>query len=299
MNVTLRQVRAFVAVAQTGSFSAAALRLHLTQSALSTLVRALEVELDVALFVRTTRRVALTDAGREFLPQAERVLADLGSAVVGARTRAARARGQINVVTTPTAASLLLPPVLAAYRLAQPDVFVALQDEPAPQEILRQVLSGDADLGIGPIDHAQRRAVDVETVLQDEIVLACHHEHPLARHRQIDWISLARERFIGFNRDNALQALIDGAAASAGLQIQAAYQVSSISTAMALVEQGLGVAALPSYSRPLRRAGSVRYRSLVAPVVRRDLCLLKLRGRVLSPEAIEFSRMLLGRNASW
>ena len=143
MNVTLRQLRAFVAVAQLGSFSAAAVRLHLTQSALSMLVRSLEDEIGVPLFVRTTRSVKLTDAGRDFLPLAEQMLVDLHNAVADTRARAERARGRIVVAVTPTFASTMLPPLLSRYRAEHPDVQVVLRDDVSPSQIRRLVQDGE------------------------------------------------------------------------------------------------------------------------------------------------------------
>src|SRR5258707_14107172 len=128
MNVTIRQLRAFVAGAQLGGFSAAAVRLHLTQSALSMLVRALEQEVGVVLFERTTRSVKLTDAGRDFLPLAEKMLVDLHNAVATTRSRAEWARGRIVVAVTPTFASTLLPGLLIRYRAEHPDVLAVLRD---------------------------------------------------------------------------------------------------------------------------------------------------------------------------
>src|SRR5512132_793945 len=115
MNVTLRQLRAFVNVAQFGVFTAAAERLHVTQSALSVMIRGLETELGLRLFDRTTRMVELTDAGREFYPIAEKTLEDLSSAVAHSRELADIKRGRVTIAATTLISSILLPRAVARF----------------------------------------------------------------------------------------------------------------------------------------------------------------------------------------
>lgn len=293
MNVTVRQLRAFVAVAQLGGFSAAAVRLHLTQSALSMLVRALEEELGVSLFQRTTRSVKLTDSGRDFLPLADKMLVDLHKAVAITRSRAEQARGRIVIAVTPMFASTVLPAVLTRYRTDHPDVLVVLRDDAAPSEIRRLVQDGQVDIGIGPLERAQRGLFVVDVLMDDELMLACPEGHRLARHDSVPWRELVDVPMIGFASDNALQALVDSSMAAAGVRLRAQYEVASISTAAALVDAGLGVSVLPSYARQLRRRERIQYRPLVDPVVKRDLCLMRLRDRAMPGPAQAFIDVML------
>ena len=293
MNVTVRQLRAFVAVAQLGSFSAAAVRLHLTQPALSMLVRALEEEVGVALFERTTRSVKLTDSGRDFLPLADKMLVDLHKAVAATRARAERARGRIVIAVTPTFASTLLPGVLTRYRAEHPDVLVVLRDDASPSEIRRLVQDGEADIGIGPLERGQRGLFVVDVLMDDELMLACPEGHRLARHKSVPWCDLADVPMIAFASDNALQNLVETSMSAAGVRLRAQYEVASISTAAALVDAGLGVSVLPSYARQLRRRERIQYRPLIDPVVKRDLCLMRLRDRAMPAAAQAFINIML------
>lgn len=293
MNVTVRQLRAFVAVAQLSGFSAAATRLHLTQSALSTLVRTLEGEIGVALFERTTRSVKLTEAGRDFLPQAEKMLTDLHSAVAATRQHAERARGRLVIAVSPTFAWTLLPRLLAQYREDNPDVRVVLRDEATPRQIRRLVQEGEADIGIGPLERGERGWFAIDVLMDDELMLACPAAHPLAARERVAWGELGDVPLIGFARDNALEGLIEQSLAASGARLRTLYEVASIATAAALAAQELGVAILPSYARQLQLGERIRFRPLVDPVVKRDLCLLRLRDRTMPPAAQRFIDVVL------
>jgi LysR family carnitine catabolism transcriptional activator len=298
MNVTVRQLRAFVAVAQLSGFSAAATRLHLTQSALSMLVRTLEDELGLALFERTTRSVKLTDAGRDFLPQAEKMLTDLHNAVASTRLHAERARGRIVLAVSPTFASTLLPALLEQYRVENPEVLVVLRDDATPRQIRRLVQEGEADIGIGPLERGERGWFVIDVLMDDELMLACPAGHPLAQRERATWADLAGVTLIGFARDNALHLLVEQSSAATGVRLRPRYEVASIATAAALVAQGLGVSILPSYARQLQLGHKIRYLPLVNPVVKRDLCLLRLRDRAMPPAAQRFIDIVLAELAA-
>jgi DNA-binding transcriptional LysR family regulator len=140
MNVTLRQLRAFVAVAETGSFTAASRRLHLTPSALSLLVKELENTLAVRMFERSTRRTALTAAGLEFLPLARKVLEDLDRALSSARDLQQKKRGVVRVACTPLYAAVLMPDLIARHRRRFPGVEILVLDS-LNQQALQRVTS--------------------------------------------------------------------------------------------------------------------------------------------------------------
>ena len=206
MNVTLRQLKAFVAVAQLGGFTPAAQRLHLTQSALSVLVRELERELGIRLFDRTTRSVHLTDAGRELHGSAEKMLLDLEHAVANSRGLAEVKRGRVAVAATPLMSSIMLPRIIAGYMAAHPGVSVVLKDAVAGQ-IPRKVHDGEADFGIGTFLTPEAGFV-TEPLMVDTLVLACPKNHPLAAKPRVRWRDLAGYPFVALTRDNAVGELI-------------------------------------------------------------------------------------------
>lgn len=297
MNLTLRQIRAFLAVDQCGSFTAAAGRLHLTQSAVSVLVGDLEAVFGLRLFDRTTRLVRLTDAGREFLPVAQKVMLELEAAVSSSRELSERKRGRVAVAATPLMSSLLLPRAIARYAQLQPGVNVVLHDALAGQ-IQPKVRDGEVDFGIGTFERSARELV-AEPLMTDTLVLACAAAHPLAARRQVPWRALAGHPFVALTRENSVGQLITESLGGAGIEIEPAYEVSHLWTVVGMVDAGLGVAVLPSYANVIARLYRIRILRLVDPVVRRETSFLTRRGVRLSPAAQGFQSFLKGYVDEW
>lgn len=283
MNVTLRQLKAFVAVAQLGGFTPAAQRLHLTQSALSVLVRELERELGIRLFDRTTRMVRLTEAGRELYAGAEKMLLDLEHAVANSRGLADVKRGRVTFAATPLMSSTLLPRILASFARRHPGVTVVLKDAMAGQ-IVRQVREGEVDFGIGTF-LAPEPGFVTEPLMSDTLLLACPKDHPLARRSRVRWRDLAGFPFIALTRDNAVGDLVRDCLKEAGTTVDVAHEVAFLTTVLGMVEAGLGISVLPSYGRGAVRVHDIALRRLAEPAIRRETSLIMRRDRSLSPAA--------------
>ncbi|OIR07061.1 HTH-type transcriptional activator CmpR [mine drainage metagenome] len=283
MSVSLKQIRAFVTVAQAGSFTAAASRLHLTQSAVSVLISELEAEFGLRLFDRTTRLVQLADAGRDFYPVAEKILADLHNALSSSKELVAKKRGRVSVASTPLMASILLPKAIGEYTAIYPGISVILQDTLAGL-IQQKVRDGTADFGIGTFEKAGRELV-AEPFMADTLVLACPAGHPLAAKASVAWRTLAGHPFISLSRDNSVGQLIRNCLADAGVEVHSAYEVSYLTTVIGMVDAGLGVAVLPSYASPITRSYDIQIRKLVKPAIRREMSFITRQGRTLSPAA--------------
>ncbi len=286
MNLTLKQLRAFAAVAETGGFTQAAVGMHLTQSALSVLIRGLETELGVRLFDRTTRAVHLTEAGHEFLPVATTTLANLQNAVANSKALADKKRGRVAVAATPLFSSTLLPRVIAGYCEKYPGIGVVIRDSVADQ-IQRKVRDGEVDCGIGTFEKPERDLV-AEPLMIDTLILACPHGHPLAKKARVTWHDLGGYPFIALMRDNSVGRMIAASIATANVAVTPAYEVSFLSTAVGLVDAGLGITVLPSYARSIMRLYHIQTRKLSAPTITRETSLLTRRDRALTPAAEGF-----------
>lgn len=271
-SVTLRQLRAFVAVAQEQSITRAAQRLHLTASALSMLVSSLEGELAVRLFVRTTRRVVLTEEGQSLLPLVQSVFKDLDQAFDGLRQLSDRRSGRFAVATSPLLAATLLPSLLASFRIRYPGIEIDLMDLPV-DGIAKAVLEGQADFGVCTADKEIAGLV-ATTLYQDRLMLACLADHPLARRKEVRWSELAGEPLALLRQGSGLRTLVERGFSEAGEPLMTAFQVAHVSTAVGLIEAGLAVAILPSYALSRARSPSVVAVPLTSPVMLRNIVAL-------------------------
>lgn len=148
-HVTLRQLRAFLAVARTGSFTLAAESLYITQSALSGLVKDLEASLGARLVDRSTRRVHLTAIGESLQPRLDAVIDDLDAVLGNVASHQHLQAGVVRIATSQLLAATLLPELIAAYQAAIPSITIQLIDTPVAA-VMARVFAGEADLGIGP-----------------------------------------------------------------------------------------------------------------------------------------------------
>jgi len=291
MNITLRQLQAFKTVAEFGSFTRAAERLKVAQPALSLNIRELEQELKVRLFDRTTRRVELTEAGREFLQSADKLLADLERAVRDAQDLSERKRGRVRVAAPPLLAAMIVPAAVAEYNAAFPGIDVGLIDARNDQ-ILEKLRAGEADCAIGTFDEHED-GIRSETLTQDSLAVFFAPTSPLSNLKRVRWRDLHDQKLIMLTRDSNVRVLVDRALELAGHpNAKPLHEVSQMTTAVMLVEAGLGVAVLPTYVWSFARDRNIASRTLIDPQVTRPISLIYSDNRSLSPAAEGFSRVL-------
>lgn len=283
---SLRQLRAFRAVYQLRKVSAAAEQLALTQSAVSVLIRQLEDGLGTRLFDRTTRSLSPTSAAQEAIVVAERVLRDVESLGAGLTGLAELRRGRVSVAVTPTLAEIMLPPVVKRFRAQHPQIQVVI-DDCSPDQFVSRVVGGHVDLGLGA---PERAAADVDTqrLLVDHLALVCRKDHALARRRTVRWSDLRGHSLITVRPGYGIRPLIDAAAAQAGVPLHVANEVTFLSTALWMVQCGMGAAVMPSAYARTPAGDSLIVQKLREPVVSRDIAVVTKRGRSLPPAAAAF-----------
>lgn len=291
MNITLRQIQAFVAVAELGRFHLAAGKLSLTQSAVSILVKELENELRQRLFDRHTRMVSLTEAGREFLPQARKVLEDLEIAVDSVHELASLKRGRVLIASAIVLAATFLPPVIARFRERYPDISVQVRDMPE-EEIRAALKQNQVDLAIGTVADEDLEIVATR-VMSDRLVLVCCSDHRLAARQKVRWADLAGENLIALAKENPLRDLVDRALLQAVPELRPAYEVRFSTTAISMIAAGLGVSVLPENARLLAPMVDVKVMELVEPAIAREVSVLQHRQRALSPVAQKMKEYLI------
>jgi len=296
MNVTFKHLRFFIAVADTGNFTRAAAHLNVAQPALSAYIRALETELRVKLFDRTTRRVELTPAGQEFLTSARRLVLDLEAAVQSTHDLADRKRGRIVIAAPSMMAAILLPEVIAEHRRTFPVINIHFLDTPA-NLVAHRVRAGEADWGIGTFLEDEPELI--QTILvRDPIMAFCHSGSPLAKQRQVKWSQLERVPQIVLSGEFGVRILVEQNYDGAARYIRPTHEVKHIASAIMLAEAGEGVAILPSVPTlawARSRSRKVVHKSLVDPVMRRNISVVRPRERALTPAAASLLNFLQQR----
>jgi DNA-binding transcriptional LysR family regulator len=283
---TMRQLRAFRAVYQLRKLSAAAEQLFITQSAVSVLIRQMEEGLGTRLFDRTTRSLQPTQAANEAIVVAERILHDVDSLGAGLRDLTSLRRGRISIAVTPTLAEILLPKAISAFSAAHPEIRIVI-DDCAPDQFVSRVSGGHVDFGIGT---PERAAADVDstTLVRDHLSLVCRRDHALAKLKSPRWADLKEHAVITVRPGYGIRPLIDGAAASAGVQLNVVNEVTFLSTALWMTACGLGASIMPSAYALHSPHEKLVVKKLLGPAVSRDIFIVTKRGVSLSPACQAF-----------
>jgi DNA-binding transcriptional LysR family regulator len=286
MDLSLRQIRAFVSVAHLRSFTRAANLLHLSQPALTVQIRRLEEALGVKLLDRNTRTVELTRVGRELAPVLQRLLRELDTVVIDTRDLAAKRYGVVRIAALPSVAAGLLPDVIAAFREANPRVTFALKDV-ITKRVLGLVRSEEVDLGIMGGELVEPD-IEIVCAAQDRMHVIFPAEHPIGAVPEVTLDVLASHPLILMDPDTSVRAIVDGAFIAAGRLPIPACEATYMMTAVGMVRAGLGLAILPASARDVRAEPSLWSRPIDEPGFERSVLVIKKTGRTLPPMAESF-----------
>lgn len=290
MKIDFDGIQAFVLVAELGGFSKAADRLHLTQTALTRRIQKLEAYLSVRLLDRTTRSVQLTAVGRDFLPQARRLVDEATAAVDRLKDMSRLGKGNVAIASIPTMAHHRLPGVIRAYSKDHEGNRIRIIESNATG-VSRAVLHDQAEFGI-TIQLERHADLVEEPVLREPFMFFCLDEHPLAAKKSVTWSDLAGSDLILVSGLSGNRALLDYQLARKRLRLSGPYEVEHLSTALGLVAAGVGSAILPYSTIQEGTYPRVRRIPLVKPVISRNLVLIRRRNATLSPAAQQFYDML-------
>jgi DNA-binding transcriptional LysR family regulator len=284
---TLRQFEAFVTVAEVLNFGASAERMGLTAQAVSQLVAELEALLGFRLFDRTTRRVALSSSGRDFLASAQSVLRHLESADSVADDLRNRAAGVVRVGAPLVLASSVVPSAMRDFAVRRPKIAVRIRDVPV-DSLIDAVVTGDVDLAVGP-DRPVSADVVSEALFDSPWVLWCASDHPLARRRKVRWEDLRDHALVAAGRDHEISVSLMHRSAPEGSRIMPVHVVDNISTAMGIAAQGLAATLAPAYVGVMAQSFGLVMKRVVEPEVIRKVCLYRSRTRQATPAAEGFA----------
>ena len=285
-DIRAKELLTVVTLAEYGSFVAAAAHLKTSQPALTRTVKRVERILGVTLFARNTRRVEITGAGREFVAVAERMLNDLQLTVRNMSEVTREQRGRITISTYSAYAVNPIPHLIRKYRQTRPLIEVRVR-EGRQSDIVEDVRGGAADFGIGYVNNVPD-LLETVPMGKEPVYVVLPASHPLAAKKRprVRLADLRDQPLISGPSDTYLRRLTDGAAASAGFQLQYVVTVDRLLTVVHHVCAGVGIGILPKHCLPPFQWGEGFHPALlVEPSLSVSVGLLLLRGRYLTPAA--------------
>ena len=243
--MTLKQLKAFLALARTLNYANASTERHLSQSALSLSIKSLEEELGGKLFKRNTRRVELTQEGKSLIPYARKLLANWEDMENDVKQRFKLNRGTLNIASMPFVTHAILPEVIQTFSNAHPNLNFSIHDIPN-EKIIENVLDGIFELGIcfQPILNEQ---LEFKALFDEDFLALIPKTHPLASKKSITWQELYANPFITLQHPSIVRYLLEQNASRLGLVLDLKVECHQISTFSSFVALGIGVSAIPRH----------------------------------------------------
>ena len=269
MNVSIKQLRGCVAVAQSRSFAEACTRVHLSQPALSISIRNLEESIGGKLLERSTRSVALTPEGAEFYPVVQRLLSDWDRSLEDVHNLFALRRGKLDVAAMPTFASSLLPEILSEYHRQYADINLTVHDVIA-ESVVDMVRAGRVELGF-TFDPGDAEDLNFQPLFRDKLVAVLPKNHPLLDKPRLKWRDLQSFDYIALQRPSSIRLLIDQILQKHDIVLTPAFEAHQLASIGRMVTTGLGVSIVPALSSGQMQEMGAECRSVTAPVITRKV----------------------------
>ncbi len=291
MNLSIRQLQAFVALCELRSFTKAAEACHLSQPAFSALIRQIEDGVGTRLFDRSTRHVAPSVEGREFELGARRLLAQFDGVLGDVRKRATLKVGRVAIALLPSLAADWLPEVLVGFRARHPDIAVEVADV-LSEPCIERVRSGKADFALAAT-RAETSELRAEHYCSDDFHLVCHADHPLAKRRNPQPADLLAFPFVHLSRTSSVRQYVD--AATHPHPLSATIEVDQLATVAGMVRAGIGITVVPALTLYQFRAPEFAHCPLNWPGLRRNIYLVRRADREWSFAAQAFYEWVMAR----
>ena len=287
----IRQLRAFTAIAETGTFTAAAERVHVTQAAISMQIRQLETETGVRLFVRAPRRVLLTEAGEKLLERARVILREHDSALseLAALTGADKGRLRIGSASAMVSGDPL-PQILKKLKAVHPGVEASVISGTS-EDLVQRLMNGEIDAAFVSLP-VEARGVQTELLNEDQLVAIASPRHKLAKQKVVSAYALSSEKLILGERGGNTRRLIDQFFAQAGVTPNVSMELSRLAAIKRMVEEdmGLGIVPLQSVEEEVARGTLVRW-WIEGAQINWQLGLARLVGGYESPIQLKFLQL--------
>lgn len=272
----LRQLEMFQAIAETGSFTKAGDRLHVSQSAISRQIKLLEGELGVQVLMRVNKRVFLTEAGQALVKHCHRLFRDIEEAVLEVSANGQLSHGSLRIAGGMSVCTYLLPQLLKRYKTLYPSIKLTVSTGNS-EPIIRQIRNNEIDLGFLTLPIVAND-LQVISILREEMVVVTGMKHPLGTKRQISPQDLAATPLILFERGSNTRKVIDQFFADQHLTPQIIMEMENVEIIKPLVEIGLGLTIIP-YQSIVRevQAGKLHFARVAGHRLYRDLGLVFLK----------------------
>ncbi|WP_158769400.1 LysR family transcriptional regulator [Paraglaciecola sp. L1A13] len=256
MNVSYRQLQAFVLVAQSNTFAEAAQKMFLSQPALSSAIKKMEEQVGGSLFSRTTRKVQLSPEGQDFLPTAIRLVNDWQDAFGDLQQVFSMGRGKLSIAAMPSFAVGHLPSILLQFQSHFPNVKVSVSDI-VMEQVIKAVSDERVALGF-TFETEQLDGLTFFPMFTDKFIAVVPQSHPLTKYTTLSWAQLAQYPFIAMNRGSAIRRWVDSHYETLDLKLSMVAEASQLATLGQFVEHGLGVSIVPGLcEQQMQRLGLV------------------------------------------
>ena len=288
-NLNLRLLQTFMLVAEHRSFKVAAEHAHRSQSAVSTQVKQLEAQLGIMLFHRTTRHVKITAEGEQLFAGARRAMQEIGLSLRNVQEAVDMRRGKVDLACVPTVASTRLPSILSVFEKDYPEVRVSLRE--LQVGLNEAVRDGEVDFGVGPVVPGDTH-LDFDVILDEPLMALVPKAFLRSGRKTITLEALTSMPMLVLNTATALREYVEATLRARSLTFKAKYQCIQAQTQIAMAEAGLGAVILPRSLVMAHRSPTTQALQIVEPAMSRQIAIVTLRGRALSPAADRLAQLI-------
>jgi len=290
VNVTIKQIRAFITIAKTYSFAEACEILHLSQPALSIAIKNLEQTIGGRLFVRTTRNLSLTPEGQDFLPVAKRLLADWDDAFIDLKNLYTLNRGKLSIAAMPSFASSILPKYIKNFSEKYAGINIKIHDVIA-EDAVAMVRAGRAEIAL-TFEPDKGDDIIFNSLFEDNFVAALPVGHALLAKKCVTWLDILDENFIALQKPSSIRHLIDASLQENDIYLNIEYETNQLATIGKMVATQLGISAVPDICTEAFQTYGVECRPLVNPNISRQIGIVTRSRHPLSTAAQTFINLL-------
>jgi DNA-binding transcriptional LysR family regulator len=288
MHISIKQLRAFMALCKYRNFTLAAQSIHLSQPAFSSLITSLESETDLLFFNRNTRHVYMTPDGETFMPIARHLLELYDDSICQIKAQAKGERGRVSMAVLPSIAVCWLPATVQAYRQRYPEIRIELMDVES-ERCLQAVSDGRADFALTAYTSGDVN-LQSQVLYSESLFLVCHKDHALAALEKVQESDLQGHPFIHFAPNTSIRQCV--AKIPANLSASP-FEVQQLTTMLGLVAAGLGITLVPELTLYQFYHQDIAIRPFSEPLVNRQIHLVTSKKYPLSVAARSFLEYLL------